>query len=197
MVRHGQMLVSLIDFISDSLSFTAGNLYKNHGTSFSLSNLSVPNKAGLREKAAGAGPFPNLKGTVLNEALFPVLSTFSCYLHSSFILFFGPFIHLISFSIWLSVAVFPSYLFSVQFVCPTADCGQVCQLKAVRGRLSTKTVPFQSLKDCHTALAVVTKYKCFRFVMGIKNNHIWSANITRVHISTILYTPYHDKTHWA
>uniref|UniRef100_A0A673WTZ6 MAP kinase-activating death domain protein n=1 Tax=Salmo trutta TaxID=8032 RepID=A0A673WTZ6_SALTR len=40
----------------------ASNLYKNHGTSFSLSNLSVPNKAGLREKAAGAGPFPNLKG---------------------------------------------------------------------------------------------------------------------------------------
>uniref|UniRef100_A0A4W5MPF7 MAP kinase-activating death domain protein n=1 Tax=Hucho hucho TaxID=62062 RepID=A0A4W5MPF7_9TELE len=42
----------------------ASNLYKNHGTSFSLSNLSVPNKGGLREKAAGAGPFPNLKGTV-------------------------------------------------------------------------------------------------------------------------------------
>uniref|UniRef100_A0A673WXS9 MAP kinase-activating death domain protein n=1 Tax=Salmo trutta TaxID=8032 RepID=A0A673WXS9_SALTR len=41
----------------------ASNLYKNHGTSFSLSNLSVPNKAGLREKAAGAGPFPNLKGS--------------------------------------------------------------------------------------------------------------------------------------
>ncbi|KAM9545591.1 MAP kinase-activating death domain protein-like isoform 15-T15 [Salvelinus alpinus] len=40
----------------------ASNLYKNHGTSFSLSNLSVPNKGGLREKAAGAGPFPNLKG---------------------------------------------------------------------------------------------------------------------------------------
>uniref|UniRef100_A0A4W5KEX8 MAP kinase-activating death domain protein n=1 Tax=Hucho hucho TaxID=62062 RepID=A0A4W5KEX8_9TELE len=39
----------------------ASNLYKNHGTSFSLSNLSVPNKGGLREKAAGAGPFPNLK----------------------------------------------------------------------------------------------------------------------------------------
>uniref|UniRef100_A0A8C7MDW5 MAP kinase-activating death domain protein n=1 Tax=Oncorhynchus kisutch TaxID=8019 RepID=A0A8C7MDW5_ONCKI len=43
----------------------ASNLYKNHGSSFSLSNLSVPNKGGLREKAAGAGPFPNLKGTVL------------------------------------------------------------------------------------------------------------------------------------
>uniref|UniRef100_A0A6Q2Y6R3 MAP kinase-activating death domain protein n=1 Tax=Esox lucius TaxID=8010 RepID=A0A6Q2Y6R3_ESOLU len=40
----------------------ASNLYKNHGTSFSLSNLAVPNKGGLREKAAGAGPFPNLKG---------------------------------------------------------------------------------------------------------------------------------------
>uniref|UniRef100_A0A8C8GQZ0 MAP kinase-activating death domain protein n=1 Tax=Oncorhynchus tshawytscha TaxID=74940 RepID=A0A8C8GQZ0_ONCTS len=40
----------------------ASNLYKNHGSSFSLSNLSVPNKGGLREKAAGAGPFPNLKG---------------------------------------------------------------------------------------------------------------------------------------
>ncbi|XP_045081259.1 MAP kinase-activating death domain protein-like isoform X30 [Coregonus clupeaformis] len=39
----------------------ASNLYKNHGTSFSLSNLSVPNKGGLREKAAGTGPFPNLK----------------------------------------------------------------------------------------------------------------------------------------
>ncbi|XP_064869056.1 MAP kinase-activating death domain protein-like isoform X11 [Oncorhynchus nerka] len=39
----------------------ASNLYKNHGSSFSLSNLSVPNKGGLREKAAGAGPFPNLK----------------------------------------------------------------------------------------------------------------------------------------
>ncbi|KAL1007009.1 hypothetical protein UPYG_G00080650 [Umbra pygmaea] len=42
----------------------ASNLYKNHGTSFSLSNLAVPNKAGLREKAAGTGPFPNLKGSV-------------------------------------------------------------------------------------------------------------------------------------
>ncbi|XP_070985681.1 MAP kinase-activating death domain protein-like isoform X17 [Oncorhynchus clarkii lewisi] len=40
----------------------ASNLYKNHGSSFSLSNLSVPNKGGLREKATGAGPFPNLKG---------------------------------------------------------------------------------------------------------------------------------------
>ncbi|KAL2089029.1 hypothetical protein ACEWY4_015928 [Coilia grayii] len=36
----------------------ASNLYKNHGTSFSLSNLALPNKA-AREKA---GPFPSLKG---------------------------------------------------------------------------------------------------------------------------------------
>ncbi|KAG7250106.1 hypothetical protein CRUP_014470, partial [Coryphaenoides rupestris] len=35
----------------------ASNLYKNHGTSFSLSNLSIPNKA-AREKAT---PFPSLK----------------------------------------------------------------------------------------------------------------------------------------
>uniref|UniRef100_A0A673WVR6 MAP kinase-activating death domain protein n=1 Tax=Salmo trutta TaxID=8032 RepID=A0A673WVR6_SALTR len=47
----------------------ASNLYKNHGTSFSLSNLSVPNKAGLREKAAGAGPFPNLKVFGLNSLM--------------------------------------------------------------------------------------------------------------------------------
>ncbi|XP_008335521.1 MAP kinase-activating death domain protein isoform X16 [Cynoglossus semilaevis] len=36
----------------------ASNLYKNHGTSFSLSNLALPNKA-AREKAT---PFPSLKG---------------------------------------------------------------------------------------------------------------------------------------
>uniref|UniRef100_A0A8C8FX51 MAP kinase-activating death domain protein n=1 Tax=Oncorhynchus tshawytscha TaxID=74940 RepID=A0A8C8FX51_ONCTS len=47
----------------------ASNLYKNHGTSFSLSNLSVPNKGGLREKAAGAGPFPNLKVFGLNSLM--------------------------------------------------------------------------------------------------------------------------------
>uniref|UniRef100_A0A3P9JWN4 MAP kinase-activating death domain protein n=1 Tax=Oryzias latipes TaxID=8090 RepID=A0A3P9JWN4_ORYLA len=35
----------------------ASNLYKNHGTSFSLSNLALPNK-GAREKAT---PFPSLK----------------------------------------------------------------------------------------------------------------------------------------
>lgn len=37
---------------------TTGNLYKNHGTSFSLSNLALPNKA-ARDKAT---PFPSLKG---------------------------------------------------------------------------------------------------------------------------------------
>ncbi|XP_024295565.1 MAP kinase-activating death domain protein isoform X16 [Oncorhynchus tshawytscha] len=47
----------------------ASNLYKNHGSSFSLSNLSVPNKGGLREKAAGAGPFPNLKVFGLNSLM--------------------------------------------------------------------------------------------------------------------------------
>ncbi|XP_052317920.1 MAP kinase-activating death domain protein isoform X4 [Oncorhynchus keta] len=47
----------------------ASNLYKNHGTSFSLSNLSVPNKGGLREKTAGAGPFPNLKVFGLNSLM--------------------------------------------------------------------------------------------------------------------------------
>uniref|UniRef100_A0A672L9Q5 MAP kinase-activating death domain protein n=1 Tax=Sinocyclocheilus grahami TaxID=75366 RepID=A0A672L9Q5_SINGR len=38
----------------------AGNLYKNHGTSFSLSSLALPNKA--REKNT---PFPSLKGTYI------------------------------------------------------------------------------------------------------------------------------------
>lgn len=46
----------LTDYIS--LSLTTGNLYKNHGTSFSLSNLALPNKA-AREKST---PFPSLKG---------------------------------------------------------------------------------------------------------------------------------------
>ncbi|XP_063044836.1 MAP kinase-activating death domain protein isoform X4 [Engraulis encrasicolus] len=45
------------DGLSGLMSF-ASNLYKNHGTSFSLSNLALPNKA-AREKA---GPFPSLKG---------------------------------------------------------------------------------------------------------------------------------------
>ncbi|KAM6980444.1 MAP kinase-activating death domain protein isoform 4-T4 [Aplochiton taeniatus] len=44
------------DGLGGLMSF-ASNLYKNHGTSFSLSNLSIPNKA-AREKAT---PFPNLK----------------------------------------------------------------------------------------------------------------------------------------
>uniref|UniRef100_A0A8C7VZ65 MAP kinase-activating death domain protein n=1 Tax=Oncorhynchus mykiss TaxID=8022 RepID=A0A8C7VZ65_ONCMY len=52
-----------------SLMSFASNLYKNHGSSFSLSNLSVPNKGGLREKAAGAGPFPNLKVFGLNSLM--------------------------------------------------------------------------------------------------------------------------------
>ncbi|XP_029954638.1 MAP kinase-activating death domain protein isoform X5 [Salarias fasciatus] len=43
----------------------ASNLYKNHGTSFSLSNLALPNKA-AREKAT---PFPSLKGTRAPRAL--------------------------------------------------------------------------------------------------------------------------------
>ncbi|KAG7279933.1 hypothetical protein CRUP_009908 [Coryphaenoides rupestris] len=43
----------------------ASNLYKNHGTSFSLSNLSIPNKA-AREKAT---PFPSLKGARAPRAL--------------------------------------------------------------------------------------------------------------------------------
>ncbi|KAG7483222.1 hypothetical protein JOB18_043024 [Solea senegalensis] len=43
----------------------ASNLYKNHGTSFSLSNLALPNKA-AREKAT---PFPSLKGVRPPRAL--------------------------------------------------------------------------------------------------------------------------------
>lgn len=41
-------------------SMFVGNLYKNHGTSFSLSSLALPNKA-AREKNT---PFPSLKGIV-------------------------------------------------------------------------------------------------------------------------------------
>ncbi|XP_053181141.1 MAP kinase-activating death domain protein isoform X2 [Scomber japonicus] len=43
----------------------ASNLYKNHGTSFSLSNLALPNKA-AREKST---PFPSLKGARAPRAL--------------------------------------------------------------------------------------------------------------------------------
>ncbi|KAF7655732.1 hypothetical protein LDENG_00051680 [Lucifuga dentata] len=43
----------------------ASNLYKNHGTSFSLSSLALPNKA-AREKAT---PFPSLKGARAPRAL--------------------------------------------------------------------------------------------------------------------------------
>ncbi|XP_072236121.1 MAP kinase-activating death domain protein isoform X10 [Leuresthes tenuis] len=43
----------------------ASNLYKNHGTSFSLSNLSLPNKA-AREKST---PFPSLKVFGLNSLM--------------------------------------------------------------------------------------------------------------------------------
>ncbi|CAL8244402.1 unnamed protein product [Lota lota] len=43
----------------------ASNLYKNHGTSFSLSNLAIPNKA-AREKAT---PFPSLKVFGLNSLM--------------------------------------------------------------------------------------------------------------------------------
>ncbi|XP_069575938.1 MAP kinase-activating death domain protein isoform X5 [Brachyistius frenatus] len=43
----------------------ASNLYKNHGTSFSLSNLALPNKA-AREKAT---PFPSLKVFGLNSLM--------------------------------------------------------------------------------------------------------------------------------
>ncbi|XP_047437130.1 MAP kinase-activating death domain protein isoform X35 [Mugil cephalus] len=43
----------------------ASNLYKNHGTSFSLSNLALPNKA-AREKST---PFPSLKGPRAPRAL--------------------------------------------------------------------------------------------------------------------------------
>uniref|UniRef100_A0AAX7V3U5 MAP kinase-activating death domain protein n=1 Tax=Astatotilapia calliptera TaxID=8154 RepID=A0AAX7V3U5_ASTCA len=43
----------------------ASNLYKNHGTSFSLSNLALPNKA-AREKST---PFPSLKVFGLNSLM--------------------------------------------------------------------------------------------------------------------------------
>ncbi|XP_069385777.1 MAP kinase-activating death domain protein isoform X33 [Paralichthys olivaceus] len=43
----------------------ASNLYKNHGTSFSLSNLALPNKA-ARDKST---PFPSLKGARAPRAL--------------------------------------------------------------------------------------------------------------------------------
>uniref|UniRef100_A0A8C4I9H2 MAP kinase-activating death domain protein n=1 Tax=Dicentrarchus labrax TaxID=13489 RepID=A0A8C4I9H2_DICLA len=43
----------------------ASNLYKNHGTSFSLSNLALPNKA-ARDKAT---PFPSLKVFGLNSLM--------------------------------------------------------------------------------------------------------------------------------
>ncbi|XP_048828295.1 LOW QUALITY PROTEIN: MAP kinase-activating death domain protein-like [Brienomyrus brachyistius] len=48
-----------------SLMSFASNLYKNHGTSFSLSNLSLPNKA-ARDKAT---PFPNIKVFGLNSLM--------------------------------------------------------------------------------------------------------------------------------
>ncbi|XP_034536285.1 MAP kinase-activating death domain protein isoform X6 [Notolabrus celidotus] len=52
------------DGLGGLMSF-ASNLYKNHGTSFSLSNLALPNKA-AREKAT---PFPSLKGARAPRAL--------------------------------------------------------------------------------------------------------------------------------
>ncbi|MFT7814513.1 MAP kinase-activating death domain protein-like [Arapaima gigas] len=48
-----------------SLMSFASNLYKNHGTSFSLSNLSLPSKAS-REKST---PFPSIKGNRPPRAL--------------------------------------------------------------------------------------------------------------------------------
>lgn len=53
------MIIWIVFLFSDYIIITpaAGNLYKNHGTSFSLSNLALPNKA-AREKT----PFPSLKG---------------------------------------------------------------------------------------------------------------------------------------
>ncbi|XP_072554629.1 MAP kinase-activating death domain protein-like isoform X5 [Paramormyrops kingsleyae] len=48
-----------------SLMSFASNLYKNHGTSFSLSNLSLPNKA-ARDKAT---PFPSIKVFGLNSLM--------------------------------------------------------------------------------------------------------------------------------
>ncbi|XP_074521855.1 MAP kinase-activating death domain protein isoform X9 [Halichoeres trimaculatus] len=52
------------DGLGGLMSF-ASNLYKNHGTSFSLSNLALPNKA-AREKAT---PFPSLKVFGLNSLM--------------------------------------------------------------------------------------------------------------------------------
>ncbi|XP_060920690.1 MAP kinase-activating death domain protein isoform X3 [Labrus mixtus] len=52
------------DGLGGLMSF-ASNLYKNHGTSFSLSNLALPNKA-AREKTT---PFPSLKGARAPRAL--------------------------------------------------------------------------------------------------------------------------------
>ncbi|XP_033972700.1 MAP kinase-activating death domain protein isoform X13 [Trematomus bernacchii] len=54
---------SSTDGFGGLMSF-ASNLYKNHGTSFSLSNLALPNKA-AREKT----PFPSLKGARAPRAL--------------------------------------------------------------------------------------------------------------------------------
>ncbi|KAI4831144.1 hypothetical protein KUCAC02_002739 [Chaenocephalus aceratus] len=54
---------SSTDGFGGLMSF-ASNLYKNHGTSFSLSNLALPNKA-TREKT----PFPSLKGARAPRAL--------------------------------------------------------------------------------------------------------------------------------
>uniref|UniRef100_A0A8C7X6N5 MAP kinase-activating death domain protein n=1 Tax=Oryzias sinensis TaxID=183150 RepID=A0A8C7X6N5_9TELE len=55
---------SSTDGFGGLMSF-ASNLYKNHGTSFSLSNLALPNKA-AREKAT---PFPSLKVFGLNSLM--------------------------------------------------------------------------------------------------------------------------------
>ncbi|XP_065808745.1 MAP kinase-activating death domain protein isoform X10 [Labrus bergylta] len=52
------------DGLGGLMSF-ASNLYKNHGTSFSLSNLALPNKA-AREKTT---PFPSLKVFGLNSLM--------------------------------------------------------------------------------------------------------------------------------
>ncbi|XP_077420244.1 MAP kinase-activating death domain protein isoform X23 [Vanacampus margaritifer] len=52
------------DGLGGLMSF-ASNLYKNHGTSFSLSHLALPNKA-AREKST---PFPSLKGARAPRAL--------------------------------------------------------------------------------------------------------------------------------
>uniref|UniRef100_A0A672R0N4 MAP kinase-activating death domain protein n=1 Tax=Sinocyclocheilus grahami TaxID=75366 RepID=A0A672R0N4_SINGR len=60
---------SLGDFVNEMIKGdiqgdTPSNLYKNHGTSFSLSSLALPNKA--REKNT---PFPSLKGARAPRAL--------------------------------------------------------------------------------------------------------------------------------